>query len=285
MYFPNPAVRGINLLKLHGALDIFTFNNGNDLLKLLPSGNGVSAVTATLRAANEELLYFDSRKPDSRVRTTNEIAYADDSGEMQFLRRSLLAGAHKFDEQHHQVLPKSMMMHFRSYLNFVTNLICIGYSFGDVRVNEVLRRWLTFAANRRLEIVAPELLEIPNFLRHLAPQITLQNMGATDYLDTFAGLERPRKERLEKQVFDHCRKLGQNESRKLLSKFNEVELAKVRSHFIEKVRRLPINKDGQPEIGAIRDAEALGKAWGREIVGTQEEMLERLLTFLKNSKD
>jgi hypothetical protein len=36
MRFPNPFVKGIYLLKIHGSLDIFTFNNGKDLLKLLP---------------------------------------------------------------------------------------------------------------------------------------------------------------------------------------------------------------------------------------------------------
>ena len=33
---PNPLQSGIYLMKIHGALDIFTFNDGKDLLKLLP---------------------------------------------------------------------------------------------------------------------------------------------------------------------------------------------------------------------------------------------------------
>ncbi len=40
MHFPNPFQRGIYLLKVHGALDIFTFNNGSDPLKSLPIGLG-----------------------------------------------------------------------------------------------------------------------------------------------------------------------------------------------------------------------------------------------------
>ena len=37
MPFFTHGVRGVNLLKIHGALDIFTFRDGKDLLKLLPA--------------------------------------------------------------------------------------------------------------------------------------------------------------------------------------------------------------------------------------------------------
>jgi hypothetical protein len=55
MYFPNPLQPGIYLLKVHGALDIFTFNNGEDMLKLLPDAPGIDGVIDVLRAANEDL--------------------------------------------------------------------------------------------------------------------------------------------------------------------------------------------------------------------------------------
>jgi len=54
----------------------------------------------------------------------------------------LLAGASKFDPRRHQVLPKSMLRHFRDYLNFVTELVCIGYGFGNLHINTVIREWL-----------------------------------------------------------------------------------------------------------------------------------------------
>ena len=37
MYFPNPPKPVIYLLKIHGALDMFTITEGSDLLKLLPN--------------------------------------------------------------------------------------------------------------------------------------------------------------------------------------------------------------------------------------------------------
>jgi hypothetical protein len=122
MYYPNPFQPGIYLMKIHGALDVFTFNEGRDLLKLLPDAPGQEGVLDVLRAANEDLFYLLPGAPGGRARTTNEIAYADDQGVMQFLRRSLLAGAFKFHPRGTQVLPTTMLRYFRQNLNFVSTL-------------------------------------------------------------------------------------------------------------------------------------------------------------------
>jgi hypothetical protein len=97
LYLPNQLQHGIYLLKIHGSLDIFAFNEGQDLLKIKPLASSFDGGIAALRAANEDLLYATPAWSGGQVKTTNEIAYADDEGEMQFPRRSLLAGACKFD--------------------------------------------------------------------------------------------------------------------------------------------------------------------------------------------
>ncbi|QJD91656.1 hypothetical protein HH213_17125 [Duganella dendranthematis] len=103
--FQTTGFRGINLLKIHGALDVFTYNDGNDLLKILPNEASAKSVLESLRAVNEDLFFPESSSPNGRVNVQNEIAYADALGEMQFLRRTILAGAYKFDKRHGQVLP------------------------------------------------------------------------------------------------------------------------------------------------------------------------------------
>jgi hypothetical protein len=113
MNFPNPPKPGIYLLKDHGALDIFTFNNGDDLLKLLPEAPGENGVTDVLRAANEDLFFPFPGFPGGRLKTINEICYMDEQGVMQFLRRSLLAGAYKFDARRPQSLTQKDMLIFR----------------------------------------------------------------------------------------------------------------------------------------------------------------------------
>jgi hypothetical protein len=83
------------LLKIHGALDVFTFRDGKDLLKLRPLQPNVQGVFAALKRVNEGL---------SGIGTLpNEIIYFDETGTIQFLRRSLLAGAFKFDRRFGQV--------------------------------------------------------------------------------------------------------------------------------------------------------------------------------------
>jgi len=97
--------KGINLLKIHGSLDTFTFRDGKDYLRLIPDKVSVEGICSTLRMANEQLHYTDDLL-GGKVHASNEIAYADDDGEMQFLRRSILTGAFKFDSRVNQVLPK-----------------------------------------------------------------------------------------------------------------------------------------------------------------------------------
>ena len=54
---------GLNLLKIHGSLDEFTFNDDRDLLKLAPAENSVSAILSDLDFWNREVRYVDPRWP------------------------------------------------------------------------------------------------------------------------------------------------------------------------------------------------------------------------------
>ena len=175
---------GLNIIKVHGGLDLFTLNNtGEDVLRLLPLDDMPGGPILSLIAADEQLYYPAARAVGEHV--TNEIAYADERGEMQLLRRSILAGAYKFDERHPQVLPAIFLPMFKGYLNYVRHLICIGYGFGDVHINLTLRGWLDFSKERQLEIVGPG-ASVPSSLAHLGPQITTVDATATDYLEQFS---------------------------------------------------------------------------------------------------
>ncbi len=282
MYFPNPLQPGIYLLKVHGALDIFTFNEGQDLLKLLPGEPGEDGVIDVLRAANEDLFYLLPGAPDGKVKTINEIAYADDEGVMQFLRRSLLAGAFKFDARGNQVLPKSMVKHFRENLNFVTTLVCVGYGFGDVHVNTVLREWLELSPDRRLEIVSPNAQEVPSFLLHLSPQVALTPSGATEYLDRQAGIVRSPREQLEKRVASVLRSRGRERANKEIASFISQDRERISREFFAKLASLPL-VDGQPDVSAIGDPIELAKLWAAEMKLSEEKFLDRLLKHLETA--
>ena len=241
-FFPH-GVRGVNLLKIHGALDIFTFRDGKDLLRLLPVRDDISGPIEALRSANQELIY----RPDVPIRATNEIAYADRTGELQFLRRSLLAGAFKFNSRHPQVLPTQFIQHFRSYINNVSKLVCVGYAFSDSHINGIMREWLEFDHARRLEIVDPSVSVVPNHFLHIAPQVILRKYSATDYLDSYAGIVRSSGEGNQKKFVSLLRQNKQE----TMSGFSQFSHERLVAQLSEIVSKLPLR-------GGDIDENALG---------------------------
>ncbi len=184
--FFQPGHEGINLLKIHGSMDVFAFRDGKDLLRILPEDSSAAGILRALKSSNEELVYVHPNAIGGKAKTTNEITYADDAGEMQFLRRTLLSGAFKFDGRRDQVMPKKMLQHFKAHLNYLSRLACVGYGFGDAHINNVFREWLEFTDARRLEIVGPGMTSVPSALLHLAPQIDLVDSKAGAYFDAIS---------------------------------------------------------------------------------------------------
>ena len=268
MPFLTHGVRGVNLLKIHGALDVFTFRDGKDLLKLLPTTADIDGPLEALRSANQELVY----RPDVPIRVTNEIAYADQAGELQFLRRSLLAGAFKFSSRHTQVLPTQLIQHFRSYINYVSRLVCIGYGFSDAHINRIMRDWLEFDRDRRLEIVDPSVTDVPNTFLHIAPQVTLQKCAATDYFDEQAGIVRSTDAINQKRFVSLLRQNNQETMSDFLQFGRERQLGKIS----EVIDSLPM-RDGNVDFNALgMPLEAFVQREARRL-STPDELIDAFL--------
>lgn len=260
--FPNPLQPGIYLLKIHGALDVFVFNDGHQILKLVADGSKPADIIEVLRAANEELIYIYNGIASEKIKATNEIAFADDTGEMQFLRRILLAGAYKFHDRKDQVLPKQFLKHFRSNINFVSKLIIIGYGFGDLHINQVMREWLEFSDGRSIEIVSPAQTDIPSFLSHLSPQVTLVQSTATDYLDMVAGIKRTDDEIQSKRTSAIGRRLGKKASLEVFTAVANDFQQRIIKTIIKKLSKLPL-KDGQPDLSKLGTPMEIAQKWMR----------------------
>lgn len=267
------GVRGINLLKIHGALDVFAFGDeGHDFLRLLPDEDtSVTGILAALRVVNEELYWKDQRS-GRRIKPSNEIACAEDSGHVHFLRRSLLAGAYKFDERRDQVLSRRFLDLFRSNVNWVTNLVCVGYSFGDVHINSVLRQWIEFSAERRLEIVDPHAEHVPGFLLHVAPQVTVTKLAATDYFDSVAGVTRDRHDVLMKRLARYGRKQP-GQGRQKFADFAKNWLNARTAEAVKAMTLIP-RHNGQPDLGGM-SPEEYGRRLSQGLDG--DTMLEKFL--------
>lgn len=231
---------GINLLKLHGSLDVFAYRDGKDLIKIIPQTESIEGLLQVLRWANNELI--DPKLNRTRVRPMNEIAVVDSSKETQFLQRSLLAGAFKFDRASHQVIPNKLLDHFISNLNFLETLVCIGYSFGDSHVNSIVRRWLEFRSERQLHIVDPNRNSVPKFARHLSPQVQLLDLEATDFLDRIGSIERTEAEQFFRKLLRYATK-NPSEFEHVLPTIQENLDTHMRTEFEKWIQTLPIRNN------------------------------------------
>ena len=137
--------------------------------------------------------YAEIRKVESRnieiaqrdgIRATNELYVHDSLGELQFLRRSLLSGAHKFQDRFDQIIPISLLSFFKKRLINTSYLTVIGYSFGDPHINDALVEWLS-DESRTIEIYDPFITSVPKGFEAHFKQFKIVNGGLTDYFMTF----------------------------------------------------------------------------------------------------
>ena len=285
LLFFNKGQTGINLHKIHGSLDVFTFRDGRDVLKLLPDGEGIQGVLSSLRLANQELRYVEPRWPGGVLTAPNEIIYADEPGEMQFLRRSHLAGAFKFDQRHYQVLPNEMLSYFEGNLNYLTTLVCIGYSFGDLHINQVIRDWLEFRCDRYLTIVDPRASQIPNEFLHLAPQVDIVPSDCTEYLDQVGGIERKPMEHALRR-FSAWKRENEPGADGKFQEFLHTEMSYCAEKAVAWVQKLPM-RDGNIDVEALdTTVEELSREMILEVaIPSPAEIIEKFLEIERASRD
>ena len=269
---------GINLLKIHGSLDEFAFNDAKDLLKVVPNDNTVLGVIAELQRVNDKVRFIDPRWPGGQVKAVNEIAYADTEGEMQFLRRTPLAGAFKFHSQSNQTVPSELLSFFILRLNYLSSLVSIGYNFGDQHVNQAVRSWLEGNDARHLTIVDPRVERVPTIFLHLSPQVDLVRLRATDFLDREAGISRTRQEMIDREFGAWIRSRTREEAGLTMKQYMDQLTTSVTDKMVEWVKTLPW-KDGSidlEELGLSMD-EFLDISLERVSIPSPEEALEEFL--------
>jgi len=181
-FFP-PGTAGINLMKIRGALDIFAFGDGDDLLKLKPQAPTFDAIIDALQIANEGLL--DAGLSPDPLSVTNQIPYIDQHNQLQVLRRTLRASAARLTDRYPQLMQRRFLEYFRANLGQVDRLVAIGCAMADAEVNEIVQDWLASSGHRSLDIVAPRIEQVPPALEPFSAQITLTPSSTTTYLERF----------------------------------------------------------------------------------------------------
>jgi hypothetical protein len=175
---------GVNIYKLHGALDTFLHNSCKDYVQFKPRKGDFFKHTLNIKEINKENALIEQQ---CKVRTLSILTLKDSSGTEHFFDRSLITGALKFEENHNKI--KASQIFFEEFKRKITNyesLLCIGYGFGDQHINNEILKWLTQDRDRKLTIVDPFRDAAPAFAMHLSQQITIHKKS---FLEFVAGQE------------------------------------------------------------------------------------------------
>lgn len=205
--FFRPGESGVNLYKLHGALDTFLSKDCKDYIRFTPRqtqpGDHIQLVVDIHNATHKLEL-------EDEVRSLDLLTLKDSRGELQFFDRSLITGAFKFQRQGGGKRGLTVMFErFKSDIDLVTELTCTGYGFGDLHVNEVLTKWLCSSGDRKLTIVDPFMRSAPGFMLHLKPQIRVVNETFFEFVS--APLVDTSDKKLALHIHQQIREFGRKE--------------------------------------------------------------------------
>lgn len=169
---------GINLVKLHGAFDIFAAEDKKIFLKCYGDGSFIGSSFYEIKKIETHNMNICAK---DGIRITNELCINDTDGMMQFLRRSLLSGAHKFKNKFEQIAPKAFLASFIAKLNDINELVVIGYGFGDSHINEIIDKWMS-DKSKFLSIYDPNpnSKNLPNYQKY-QNRIKCIGNGFTDF--------------------------------------------------------------------------------------------------------
>jgi hypothetical protein len=202
MNFHDSGAIGFNLVKLHGSLDVFAVEDKNLYLKITPPEEGrLGDHVAEIYLVENHALKINAQL---RTRGVRDLFVTDKEGKLQFLRRSLLSGAHKFKDRFEQIAPIALFKEFRKRLASATELDAIGYGFGDTHINQELAQWME-TAPVIMNIYDPNRTAVPSeFVAH-TNKIRLLKAGLTDYCEQLSQPNRSLPRRLRRQFLEMSR--------------------------------------------------------------------------------
>lgn len=176
----NSNEKGLNILKLHGALDVFAVEDKAKYLKSDSASFG--ECIAAIRGIERKSLDYCQR---TGSRGVNELFVEDDTGELQFFRRSLLSGGHKFTGRFEQVAPIGLFEEFKKRIHDSEELVIIGYGFGDEHVNQIILNFLDTNKKAKIIICDPYRERVPKFMLDFELNIEVRKLGLIGYLNSY----------------------------------------------------------------------------------------------------
>lgn len=177
LHFGPSNRRGVNLVKLHGSLDVFGYDELKTYLRVRPVAHGSTGWLTAVESIERDMHALHDGK---RFPVIGEICTRDTTGEIQFLRRTVVAGMLKFDRQLTYNAPVELLRYFSRKLDDFDTLVVIGYSWSDAHVNGPVENWLTRRPKARVVVVNPR--GLPPSMSAIADRCEVLPYGAAEYL-------------------------------------------------------------------------------------------------------
>ena len=153
---------GVNLIKLHGAINEFTYNDDKNVLHVKPIPNDTSA--SYLKRV-DDVLHRMTYDGENSLPVIGEIVVSNLKKEVEFFRKSILTGGFKYSETFDPKPGEEKMSLLEEVLLNVDELTIIGYSFCDNHINLRLNKSMILNEKLKIVVVDPFNTEIPEVLK------------------------------------------------------------------------------------------------------------------------
>lgn len=173
---------GVNLIKLHGAINEFSYNDDKNVLHIKPEQNETaSSYIQRVKKVLYDMHYYINDVP---MKVCNEIVVSDLEGKAQFLRTSLLTGGYKYSETFDPKPGEEKIHLMEEVLAQVDELVIIGYGFGYNHVNLRLYNAMLLNKDLTVKIIDPFRTKVPDILKPFdyKMRIRLYKCGAPEGL-------------------------------------------------------------------------------------------------------
>ncbi|EHI99767.1 hypothetical protein CDLVIII_3193 [Clostridium sp. DL-VIII] len=155
--------KGINLLKIHGGLNEFSFDDDKRILFIdMEKCETPIDYLEKIDTVMHKMQYFINGNP---IRDEYEIVISDNNKEMQFLTPSILSGGYKYSITLNPKEGEEKIQLFSEILNEVDELTIFGYGFGDRHINDRIYNAMLINNKLKIIIVDPYIKSIPENLK------------------------------------------------------------------------------------------------------------------------
>lgn len=174
--------RGVNLLKLHGGINEFFYDNDSKNLHISfeEIETPQSYLNKTHKALHELKYYINGQE----AKTGGEITVSDFEGKMKFLKYSILTGGYKYSETFDPKPGEEKLQLMDEILKSVDELTVVGYGFGDDHVNLRLYNSMLLNKNLSMMIVDPYISNVPAVLKpfNYNQRVRMTRTGGAEFL-------------------------------------------------------------------------------------------------------